>query len=1173
MTSCPSCASPVPQGARFCPSCGHAVNVSGSEERRIVTVLFADVVGFTALAEHRDPEQVKRLIDGAFERLVDDVTTFGGSVDKLLGDGVLALFGAPVAHEDDAERAIRAAFRMHESLDEFARSAALDEVLDEPLRLRIGVNTGEVLVGTLAGTDYTAMGDVVNIASRLQTEAPPGGVLVGESTASITAGSIEFGEPVQLQPRGREQGVRAWPALGTLTAPGERPRRTDLRLVGRDAEFNLAGTALDLALAQRRSLLLNVVGESGVGKTRLVEEIIASIDAHADHVGELADGHPYDHVTVLEGVCLPYGETNVWAPLASALADHLGFDRDAPVDELRARARAKTEWLADRDAGTGPLDDAMVERIVEVFVHLFGHPSALDSLDVAARNDLVQRAVVRVVGWRSERSPLVLWLDDVHWADQPLVDLLEHLLASFNRVPFVMITSMRPDMGVAWPPPATNANLVSLSIQPLARADSDQLAIELLGELTDGVVDQRVLGTLFDRSGGNPLFLLQLTESVADDPSAELPDSLRAMIAARLDQLPPDERQMLENAAVLGATGQVAGLERFAAAMEQRFDRATLLRLEAKGFLELEGGRWRFRSDSVREAAYQTLTKASRAQRHAGVAASFARHSPTAYDDLAHHTASAAELVAELGPVDLVPRTVRDDAIHYLALAAERAKETGNLRRQVRSATRALDLIGDHPRDPAERMRFLILRSSALLDLREESGALADLTVVLADATERGDLEQEGQARRQLGSLRVLQGDLPAARVELGRSIELLREVGATKALADALRQRGFMELFGGTLPDAEWFFGEAEAEYRLLGDERGLAYIDQHRAWAGFLSGDLALADERLHRAAETLDRLGDRNGVGWAFGLLAFVRFFQRRFSEAEDLATIVRSEALDRGDDWAAAMMQTLLADMRLWQGHLDEALAGAEQARNRFRRIGDKFGLVQALAALVRTQVALGRTAAMHRTIEELQSLVEGSPSGPVPLLAVAGAAMHRGDGATAWEAAQRAIEVMTGQSAGAFEAHVLATIAATQLGEVDDALASFDCIDVVALEHPFARVAAALVALATGDLARAANEAEIVFDALGSSYVDRAIAAVVAAGAPAAEGDPDAVREVLDRAIEENVRIGDLVMTAFLRAAHERVLGVPHASGSSDPASLGAGWQRVVGLLPVVEVVG
>jgi len=1153
---CPSCATPLVAGARFCSSCGHAVAAAQAEERRIVTVLFGDVVGFTALAEQMDPEQVKRLIDGVFERLVDDVTSFGGRVDKLLGDGILALFGAPVAHEDDGERAVRAGLKMQQTI---ARYVA-EEGSDHPLRMRIGINTGEVLVGTLAGTDYTAMGDVVNTASRLQTEAPPGGVLVGGATHALTADVIEYGPPTELLPRGREQSISTWLARGTLTAPGARVRRTDLRLVGRDPELGLSRAALKLGIDERRTLLLNVVGESGVGKSRLIDELLDTLD-------DIGAGS----TAVLEGVCAPYGESNVWSPIATAVAGHLGFDPALSVDELREHALGKVALLLAADGITPE-----VERAVEVFLHLLGHESAIDAVDVITRRDMVHRAITRVVEMRAAKGPLVLWIDDLHWADQVVVELIEHLIGTVQRLPFVLVTSMRPGSDIVWPPATDRTTVLSLTVQPLARADSDELALELLGQLTDqsrdpAVADQKLLGALFDRSGGNPLFLQQLAGVVAEEgPSSELPDSLRALIAARLDQLNVGERQVLDNAATLGLSGNLMSLERFAAAMNQPFDRLVVSQLDAKGFLVVEGQRWRFRSDSVRETTYQTLTKASRAQRHAGVAATLAQYAPTAIDDLAHHAATAAELVAELGSVERVPATIRVDAVRALAVAARRASDSGSHRLSVRHATRAISLMYGHPSEAAERTALMLLRCAGLIEIREWATAKADLATVLADATARDDLAVEGQARRLLGSIHHLQGDLAGARVELGRSVDLLRDAESPTLLADALRQRGFVELFGGSLADAEWHFGEAEAVYAELADERGLAYIEQHRAWLSFLSGDLDAADERLHRAAETHSRLGDRNGVGWAFGLLAFVRFFQRRFVEAEDLASVVQSEALERGDDWAAAMMQTLMADLRLWHGNLGEALSNAEQARNRFRRLGDKFGMAQALSALVRTQVALGRTAGAQRTVEELLSLAEGSPAGPVPLLAVAGAAMHRGDAKVALSMVARAEEQMAERTTGMFEVSVLKSLAAAQSGLLDEALSALDEVPDPVREHPFVRAAAALVASLTGDAAAAIRDAELVVTTPGSTYLDRTIAAIASAGAHAAMSEREAAREVLDAALHEVLKVGDVVAISLLQEAHARVVGTDHASGPGDPSTLGEGWLHVIEQLPMPE---
>lgn len=1160
---CPSCAVPLAADARFCSSCGRAVVATLAEERRIVTVVFGDVVGFTTLAEHLDPEQLKRLVDNAFERLVDDVVAFGGRVDKLLGDGILALFGAPVAHEDDAERAVRAALRMQRSLGEFvARSN-----LDPPLRMRIGINTGEVLVGTLAGTDYTAMGDVVNTASRLQEEAPPGGVLVGEATYAQTRGAIEYGAPTELQPRGREHSIVTWVALDALAPPGSRQRRTDLRLVGRESELTLARAAANLALRERRSLLLNISGESGVGKTRLVDELLAT--PHNPDPGEAAQAGGLAAATVLEGVCVPYGVTNVWSPVAGALIDHFEIDPLMAVDELRSIVRTK----AARALAVDP-SGADADRFVEVFLHLLGYESELDRNDPVCRRDAIHTTIVRMVEAHANKGPLVLWIDDLQSADQVVIDLLAHLAVSITRQPFVLITSMRPGGDVEWPPSSDRISIVSMVVHPLTRDGSDELALELLGELTDrGVTDRRFLGTLFDRSGGNPLFLQQLASVVAEEGLAsELPESLRALIAARLDQLPMLERRALDNAATLGLTGSIAGLGRFAAAMKQDFDRSLLANLEAKGFLEVDGQKWRFRSDSVRETAYQRLTKASRAQRHAGVAASMAEHTPNALDDLAHHSATAAELVHEIGTVDMVPATIRDDALRFLDAAIDRARQTGSQRLLVRHTTRAIGLLADDSSTSTERMRLMLARCAGLTELRDYQRARVDIDIVLADAVARHDTVLEGSARKALGFLHHLHGDQAEARAELGSSIELLRAAGDVEQLADALRQRGFMELFGGSLVDAEWFLGEADASYSALDDERGRAYVEQHRAWLAFLAGDLALADERLHRAAETLERLGDRNGVGWAFGLLAFVRFFQRRFGEAEDLAVIVGAEADQRGDDWAAAMMQTLMADLRLWSGRLTDALGHAEQARNRFRRLGDPFGMVQALSALIRVQVALGRTVARRRTAEELLALADASPSGPIPLLAVAGAAMHAGDARVALDTIGRAEDDMVRRGTGHFEATVIHAIACAQLDMVDEAVAAIESLSAEARAFPFAGAAAALVQWLAGDPVAALREAATVTAAMGASYLDRAVAAVAASGAHSSLADVAAATAVLDDSLTESLAIGDVVAVALLQQAFARVTGLEHPSATDTGEVLGEGWRHVLDQLAVAESV-
>jgi hypothetical protein len=348
------------------------------------------------------------------------------------------------------------------------------------------------------------------------------------------------------------------------------------------------------------------------------------------------------------------------------------------------------------------------------------------------------------------------------------------------------------------------------------------------------------------------------------------------------------------------------------------------------------------------------------------------------------------------------------------------------------------------------------------------------------------------------------------------------------------------------------------------------LAYIEQYRAWLSFLSGDLDVADTRLHRAAATLGRLGDRNGVGWANGLLAFVRFYERRLDEAEDLATRVRSEAAEQGNDWAVGMMLALQAELRLSAGALDEAYALADQARSRFRKSNDAFGLAQALSPLVRVQVALGRYAAAERTGQELLAIGEESPVGPLPMVAVASAAMQRGDGRSAWTLTQRAIPLLwmrAGSGIGT-EARMIAAIAAAQRGRLNDASSCLAQLTDVDRRHPLAHAAAALVAALRGEPAVAVAEGVATLSDPGSNYLQRSIAAVGAASGHALDGDLDAARAVVELALDEALRVGDVVMTTLLQRVYHRVIGVAHRSGSGDLSVLASGWVAVADSLPV-----
>ncbi|MEM9516097.1 MAG: adenylate/guanylate cyclase domain-containing protein [Actinomycetota bacterium] len=1133
MANCASCGRELPDGARFCPFCGHQVVAGASEERRVVTVVFADIVGYTALSEQLDPERVKRLIDGAFERLIADIESFGGRVDKVLGDGILALFGAPVAHEDDADRAIWASIQMHESL---AHLVDENDDIDGPLQLRVGINTGEVLFGAVSGTtESTAMGDVVNVASRLQTMAEPGDILLGDDTASLVSDDIIRELVDDLHPevtvRGRQQQLKVWRVIGRQRRSPGRVGRFGLPFVGRTTQLELMTSIMGM-VANGRSAIVSVSGEAGSGKSRLVAEALETF--------------PSRQVVVFAGVCAPFGDTNVWSPIATALFRRLDFDPAVPSATLRRVVRERAVELYDFVA-----DDPAIDRFVEGVLHLLGHPSELDRVPPLQARETLFAMIVEGLRRRSRTGPLVLWIDDLQWADTLLIDLLHRIARSLIDRPVLIVTAQRDDAELDWPPGNDLPITVRMPLEPLERDEAAALVAAAFGDDVDSELAQR----LYERSGGNPLFLTELTELARVHPeSSDLPGTLRALIAARLDRLSPTQRAIVDNAAVLGTTGPVVALAEFAEEMGQPFTYDEVDALVADGVFEVSLGWWRFRSDVVREVAYQTLTKQVRAQRHAGTAAFMLAHESPGIDEIAYHAASAAELVAEIGPVPGVLPTIGEQAAQLLHDAARRSLDVGAFHQAQRQAARALELGID---DPDLHRHVLLVRGEALRERRMAGLARADGDDVLADAIEAGDTATEARARRLLGVLDQRDGDLDAARFQLGRSVELFRQLGDDIETAASLRDRGFAEVFGGSLSDAEWLLGESEALSEQLDDRRGRAWVRQHQAWVAFLSGDSELAEERLTLAREEFADLGDRQGSGWANGLLAYVRFFQRDFAEAERLANEVRATAVELGDRWAPSMMDSLIASIRLWTGRFSDAEELSRRATVGFEELGDRFGMVQALAPRLRALVALGRTHEAERTLEEMMTFGESFGNLSYPWMAAAGASVHMGLGERAVTVGEESLARVLAMGAEGSENRVTLALARCQIGEPDIALAIL--LD-VGNAFPYAQAVQALASSMTGDGRTACELADAVVADRGSSYLDRVIADVAAAGADARDGRVAEAKDRLTRAGQTARRAGDAVARALVAVSSSTWLGTGTAT---DVEHLGPGWRRVV----------
>lgn len=1126
--TCVSCSQPLVEGARFCAFCGHEVRLHAAEERRIVTVVFADLVGYTALSEHLDPERVKRLVDGAFARLVTEIERFGGRVDKVMGDGILALFGAPVAHEDDPDRAVRSAIEMHRCLAAYVTEQT---DLEHDVQLRIGVNTGEVVVGSVSGSDdYTAMGDVVNVASRLQSMAPPGGIYVGSHTATLLSPAIERVRVADADLRGRQQTEEIWQITGRLNGNLPRLSRHDLPFVGRVSQRELFTSVMGL-VADGRGAVVSVTGEAGSGKTRLVNDALARF--------------PSRDAVVFSGVCAPYGETNVWAPIANALFKLMGTDRSAPMGVLREVVEERGRELY----GFGATDPRL-HRFIEGAMHLFGHPSELDRVAPGQAREILMQVVVEGLHRRSQGAPVVVWIDDLQWADPLLLELLGRLSRSLVDRPVMIVTAQRDSGDVDWPPPHDHPITIQMPLDPLTRDESDALMSTVLG----GAMAPTLADQLFERSGGNPLFLTQLAEVARDHPGdAALPGSLRALIAARLDALDSPHRQLIDNAAVLGAAGPITALERFADEMGQAFDSDALETLADDGLLDVEDDWWRFRSDVVREVAYQTLTKSARAQRHAGTASVMQAFGLAPIDQVAHHAASAAELVSEIGVVEGVPADITATSVGLLSAAAQRSLDVGAFSQAIHQSTRALALVEG---DIDVEQDLMLLRGTAILERRGADNALVDARRVLELAEQTNDTQRAAIAHRLLGIAAQQQGDLDTARTELDASIELLRVLGDEHELVASLSDRGFVEVFGGSLEVGDRILGEAEEMAEHLEDRRRLAWIRQHQAWVAFLSGDTELAEARLTASSGLFDDLGDRSGSGWALGLLAYVRFFERRFADAEELAHTVRREAVELGELWAPAMMDSLVASIRLWTGRFSEAEELSRRALGGFRELNDRFGMVQALAPRMRALVALGRNQEAERNMEEALSMADAFGDLAIPMMAAAGTAAHLGLGERAVALGETALTRMIAMHANGSEARTTLALGLCQVGDPDRALATLLEVEP---PGPYARAVTALASAMAGIESDAIENADLVVDDPTSTYLDRVLADVAAAGVLRAEA-PDEAAARLERARLSASEAGDAAAIALSKSASQALID---GLDIGPVEHLGDGWKRVI----------
>ena len=668
MIVCTNCGQENPDVARFCLACGRELTRDSSprEERRVISVIFVDLVGFTARSERLDPEDVQAILAPYHECVRREIESFGGSVEKFIGDAVMGVFGAPTAYGDDAERAIRSALAVRDSVRALNDT---DPKLD--LQLRIAVNTGEALVTLDARAELgesMVTGDVVNTASRLQNVAPINGILVGAETRWLTRDAIVYEARDPVVVKGKSEPLDVWVALAPASEIGER-RGGRAPLVGRTRELEVLRGIWERTAAECRPHLVTVLGQPGVGKTRLASEFAVAVD-------ELGGRS-------IQGRSLPYRESSAYFAFAAQVKQLCGiFDSD-PIEVALGKLREHVAELV-------PPGDA--ETISD-------HLAILLALDpegsVADRETLFFSVRVFIEAVARDR-PTMLVFEDLHWADTSLLDLVEQLAARLRDLPIMLVALARPDlldMRPAWGGglPAYTA----LPLEPLTEAEARELAAYLLPD-ANGSSDSVAAG-----SDGNPLFIEQLAATVAESsPGSDvaLPNSIRGILAARLDALPATQRSLLLDAAVVGKTFWRGALERMCEDSERMpellaaLERRDLIRRESVSTFEGDQ-QFSFTHVLIRDAAYDLLPRARRKERHAQVA-----------HFLEEVTAEVGEATAALA------RHWRDAgepvrALDYFVAAGEQAEHSWAKEQAVELYREALALVPEDDRERRRRLR------------------------------------------------------------------------------------------------------------------------------------------------------------------------------------------------------------------------------------------------------------------------------------------------------------------------------------------------------------------------------------------------------------------------------------------------------------------------------------
>jgi class 3 adenylate cyclase/tetratricopeptide (TPR) repeat protein len=858
MAACLNCGEANPAHARFCLACGSALETElpPREMRKTVTIVFCDITGSTPLAERLDAEPYRRVISRYFIEVSRVLESHGGTVEKFIGDAVVSVFGIPTVHEDDALRAVRAAAELREALGRL--NEELRQHYGVELGVRIGVNTGEVIAGDPAEGQAFATGESVAVAQRLEAAASPGEILVGGSTYQLVRDAVlvEPMEPLML--KGKSHPVETWRLLGVITGAPALARRLDAPIVGRKQELAHLREAFDEAVRERSCRMVTVVGQAGIGKSRLANELLANVR---------------DQATNLVGRCLPYGEGITYWPLRDIV-------RDAVGDLTQARIESLLE--GEEDAG----------RIAARVAGAVGVSEGVSAPEEA------MWAVRRLLERIARERPLIVGFDDLQWAEPTLLDLIEYLVGWIQDAPVLVVCLARPELLDRQPNwLAANGNRTAIRLEPLTEADAEALLDLLRG---DSDVSSEMLTRITQAAEGNPLFAEQMLAMTLEEgvpaPELAIPPSIHALLDARLDRLEQGERAVIERASVVGREFWRGAVRALSAPEDLDGVGSALMALVRKELIHphtslfpREDG-FQFRHSLIRDAAYLGIPKAIRAQLHERYADWLERTAGERARELdeilGYHLEQAFRYRQEVGPLAEGDYAIATRSGERLGAAGRRAIQArGDMSAAVNLISRASSLL---PTDHPLRRELLPELGSALIVTGDFTRAEEVLTEAMEAAAAAGDRRLELRTlidREFLRAFTSPQGSIPEILAVTDEVIPLLEQLGDELGLAKAWWLKSEVHM------NAARWGARAEALERALQHARRAGDRREEASLVGNLALSLLYgptpAPDAIRRCEQLLeDAKGYRSQEAGIASALAALYAMQGDFEQAREL-----------------------------------------------------------------------------------------------------------------------------------------------------------------------------------------------------------------------------------------------------------------------------------------------